>query len=121
MKNHTLFTLLLAVFIALLGIGIIVPVMPVSAKDLGATGFGLGMIIAAFSVTRGLLQPVIGHASDKVGRKNFLIAGVSMDLWGLPRAYQITASVVLLLATIASAMIGQEEKKNDDEVKVATD
>ena len=76
MKNNTLATLLLSVFIALLGIGIIVPVMPVFASELGAGGFALGMIIAAFSISRGLLQPIVGNLSDKWGRKNFLIVGL---------------------------------------------
>jgi len=76
MNNKTLVTLLLSVFIALLGIGIIVPVMPVFASELGAGGFALGMIIAAFSISRGLLQPVVGTLSDRWGRKNFLIAGL---------------------------------------------
>jgi len=76
MKNYTLITLLLSVFIALLGIGIIVPVMPIFARELGASGVGLGMIIAAFSVSRGLLQPVIGNLSDRWGRKQFLMAGL---------------------------------------------
>lgn len=76
MKNKTLITLLLAVFIALLGIGIIVPIMPVFASELGAGGFALGMIIASFSISRGLLQPIVGSLSDKWGRKNFLIFGL---------------------------------------------
>ena len=76
MKHHTLLTLLLSVFIALLGIGIIVPIMPVFAKELGAGGFALGMIIAAFSVTRGLLLPVVGNLSDRWGRKGFLVIGL---------------------------------------------
>ncbi len=74
MKNNTLITLLLSVFIALLGIGIIIPVMPVFATELGAGGFSLGMIIASFSISRGLLQPIVGNLSDRWGRKNFLAA-----------------------------------------------
>jgi len=76
MKNNTLVTLLLSVFIALLGIGIIVPIMPVFAQELGAGGFALGMIIASFSIVRGLLLPVVGNLSDRWGRKNFLVAGL---------------------------------------------
>jgi len=75
-KNKTLITLLLSVFIALLGIGIIIPVMPVFASELGAGGFALGMIIASFSISRGLLQPIVGSLSDKWGRKNFLVFGL---------------------------------------------
>ena len=48
MTRQILITLLLSVFIALLGIGIIIPVMPVFATELGANGLALGMIIAAF-------------------------------------------------------------------------
>lgn len=76
MKNHHLIALLLSVFIAFLGIGIIIPIMPVFATELGAGGFALGMIIAAFSITRGVLMPVVGSLSDKWGRKNFLACGL---------------------------------------------
>jgi len=76
LQAQTLFTLLLSIFIALLGIGIIVPVIPVYAESLGASGFALGMIIAAFSISRGLLMPYTGSLSDSVGKKRFLIAGL---------------------------------------------
>ena len=76
MTRQILITLLLSVFIALLGIGIIIPVMPVFATEMGANGLALGMIIAAFSVSRGLLQPVVGNLSDRLGRKGFLVTGL---------------------------------------------
>ena len=76
MNRQILITLLLSIFIALLGIGIIIPVMPVFAADLGAGGFSLGMIIAAFSISRGILQPIVGSLSDRWGRKGFLVAGL---------------------------------------------
>ena len=109
MERQTLVTLLLSVFIALLGIGIIIPIMPVFATTLGASGFALGMVIAAFSVSRGLLQPVVGNLSDKFGRKWFLVAGLCIyGLVGLliPHA----RSVIDLIAIrafhgVGSAMI----------------
>lgn len=109
MERQTLVILLLSVFIALLGIGIIIPIMPVFATELGASGFALGMIIAAFSVTRGLLQPLVGSLSDRFGRKWFLVAGLFIyGLVGLliPHA----RSVVDLIAIrgfhgVGSAMI----------------
>ncbi len=76
MSRQILITVLLSVFIALLGIGIIIPVMPVFATELGANGLALGMIIAVFSVCRGVLQPVIGNLSDRYGRKGFLVVGL---------------------------------------------
>ena len=76
MNRQILITLLLSVFIALLGIGIIIPVMPVFATELGANGLALGMIIAVFSVSRGVLQPIVGNLSDRWGRKGFLVTGL---------------------------------------------
>lgn len=109
MERQTLVTLLLSVFIALLGIGIIIPIMPVFASQLGAGGFSLGMIIAAFSVSRGLLQPVVGSLSDIHGRKRFLVAGLFIyGLVGLliPQATSIVHLIVIRsFHGIGSAMI----------------
>lgn len=109
MKNNTLITLLLSVFIALLGIGIIVPVMPVFASELGAGGFALGMIIAAFSVTRGLLQPAVGNFSDRWGRKHFLTTGLFVyGLVGLliPHATGVPHLIIIrAFHGVGSAMI----------------
>ena len=109
MKNNTLITLLLSVFIALLGIGIIVPVMPIFAKKLGAGGFALGMIIAAFSITRGLLQPIVGNYSDRWGKKNFLTTGLFVyGLVGLliPHASGVPHLIIIrAFHGVGSAMI----------------
>jgi MFS transporter, DHA1 family, multidrug resistance protein len=50
--------------------------LPVLATKLGATGISLGLITAAFSLSRGLLQPLVGNLSDRWGRKGFLVAGL---------------------------------------------
>ena len=76
MNRQILTILLLSIFIALLGIGIIVPVMPDFATRLGASGTSLGLMIAAFSLTRGFFQPISGSLSDRWGRKGFLIVGL---------------------------------------------
>ena len=76
MPRNILFTLLASIFIALLGIGIIAPLMPIYATRLGASGIGLGLMVAGFSVSRGVLQPFVGGLSDRHGRKRFLVAGL---------------------------------------------
>jgi MFS family permease len=109
MQRHLLIILLLSVFIALLGIGIIVPVMPVFAESLGASGLTLGIIIAAFSLTRGFCQPVVGNLSDRWGRKGFLISGLCVyGLVGImiPEATSIGALILIrALHGVGSAMI----------------
>jgi MFS family permease len=109
MQRNILITLLLSVFIALLGIGIIVPVMPVFAESLGAGGLTLGIIVATFSLSRGFCQPVVGNFSDRWGRKGFLIGGLFVyGLVGLmlPEATSLgTLILIRALHGVGSAMI----------------
>ncbi len=98
MNRQILIILLLSIFIALLGIGIIVPVMPDFATRLGASGTSLGLMIAAFSLTRGFFQPIVGSLSDRWGRKGFLIAGLFIyGLVGLilPEAQSVSNLIVI--------------------------
>lgn len=109
MKKQILVTLLLAVMIALFGIGIIAPIMPIFAVSLGAGGLALGSIIAAFSITRGIFQPIVGSLSDHWGRKGFLIGGLliyTMVGLALPQATSV-ANLVFIRAFhgVGSAMI----------------
>ena len=109
MHNRILVTVVLAVFIALLGIGIIIPVLPLWATELGANGFTLGVITAVFSVSRGLCQPVVGNLSDRWGRKGFLIAGLFIyGLVGLlvPHATSVLQLVLIrLFQGVGAAMV----------------
>ena len=109
MEKRTLVILLLALFIAVLGVGIIGPIIPIYATDLGATGVTLGLMIAAFSISRTALQPVVGSQSDRHGRKRFLVAGLALyAVMGL--TYTLATSVehlilIRLFHGVGSAMI----------------
>ena len=109
MFNRILVTVIVSVFIALLGVGIIIPVLPLLATKLGATGFTLGLITAAFSISRGLLQPVVGNLSDRWGRKGFLVTGLFIyGLVGLliPHAGSVPHLVLIrFFQGVGSAMI----------------
>ena len=77
-RRNILVPLLLSVFIALLGIGIIVTVMPVFATSFWTGGLELGFIITSFSLTRGFCQPLVGNLPDRLGRKWFLLNGLAV-------------------------------------------
>lgn len=96
MQKSILLTILSAIFIVFVGMGIIAPILPIYAEELGATGFALGIIMAAYAVSGGLLQPFVGTLSDRYGRKRFLIAGLIM--FGLTGyVYTIAGSVTQLV------------------------
>jgi len=109
MEKRILLTLLLVVFVAFLGVGIIIPIVPVYAMDLGATGLTLGLMIAAFSVSQGILQPVVGSLSDRQGRKRFLVVGLLLYA-AVGITYTLATSVehlilIRILHGVGSAMI----------------
>jgi len=68
--------LFISVFTAMLGLGIVSPLMPIYAESLGATGIWLGVIFAGFSISRGIFMPIIGRISDRKGRKRFILSGL---------------------------------------------
>lgn len=104
-----LLPVILAVFIALLGVGIVIPVLPILATTLGASKFMLAMIIAVFSLSRGFLQPIVGNLSDQWGRKGFLLTGLGIyGLVGLLIAHATAVSQLMgirLLQGAGAAMV----------------
>jgi len=64
------------IFAAMLGAGIIQPLLPLYAQSMGATGIGLGVITAAFFISRAILMPIVGRLSDRQGRKLFIWVGL---------------------------------------------
>ena len=101
--------LLGTVFIAMMGVGFVVPFLPVYARDLGASGFQLGMMVAAFSLSMGIVQPLAGSFSDRHGRKLFMAAGLaifSLCGFGYSLANSILdLTVIRLIQGIGAGMI----------------
>lgn len=75
-NRFAIFALLLVVLITQIGVGIIAPILSVYAIELGATGVTIGLMVAGFSIARGILQPIVGNYSDRLGQKRFLVAGL---------------------------------------------
>jgi len=63
-------------FIAMSGIGIIIPIMPKYLDTFGVAGQTLGFLIATFSLAQFIFSPLAGDLSDKHGRKKLIIFGL---------------------------------------------
>lgn len=61
----------------LLGFGIIIPLLPLYAKEFGATPFHVGLLLATYSLGQFVMSPVWGRLSDRVGRKPILMVTVA--------------------------------------------
>jgi DHA1 family tetracycline resistance protein-like MFS transporter len=71
-----LFAVFLTVVIDLLGFGLILPLLPLYAKDYHASGLMVGLLFAAFSGMQFLCAPIWGRISDRVGRRPIIIVGL---------------------------------------------
>ncbi len=115
--KQTFISLFVAVAVSLIGIGIIVPILPLYADTFAAKGISIGLVFSAFSLSRALLGGIIGRFSDRVGRKRILMIGLlgytvvsllyvlAMNLWqlGIFRLFQGAAAV--MVTPIAQAYI----------------
>ncbi|KAA9013234.1 MFS transporter [Niallia endozanthoxylica] len=78
MKNYkiTLGLLLMNLFIAFLGIGLVIPVLPTLMNELGITGTTVGYLTAAFAFAQLIVSPFAGKAVDRFGRKIMIVLGL---------------------------------------------
>ncbi|WP_172255240.1 MFS transporter [Saccharibacillus deserti] len=71
-----MFVLMLNLFIALLGQGMVIPILPDYLKQFDAAGTAAGYLVAAFGAAQFLFSPIGGQLSDRLGRKKLIVAGL---------------------------------------------
>lgn len=84
-SRASLFTIFLTVFIDLLGFGMVLPLLPIYAKQFDASGLTIGLLMSSFSAMQFLFAPLWGRLSDRVGRRPVLMVGLagSVVFYGL--------------------------------------
>ena len=95
MDKKRLFSILLVVFIDLLGFSLILPLLPYYAETFGASEFVTGLLIAVYALMQLIGAPLLGRFSDRYGRRpillisvfgtfiGFLLFGLATTLWML--------------------------------------
>jgi len=68
--------LALCTFSSMIGMGIIMPILPLYADQLGATGIWIGVVYGGYAISRAIFMPIIGRLSDRRGRKLFISIGL---------------------------------------------
>lgn len=105
----TLGLLLLNLFIAFLGIGLVIPVLPTLMNELGISGTTVGYLTAAFAIAQLIISPIAGKAVDKYGRKIMIVLGLfifgfSELLFGLGKTIEVLF-ISRVLGGISAAFI----------------
>jgi DHA1 family tetracycline resistance protein-like MFS transporter len=76
MDNKRLFSILLVVFIDLLGFSLILPLLPYYAETFNASQFTTGLLIAVYALMQLIGAPILGRLSDRYGRRPILLVSV---------------------------------------------
>ncbi len=110
MNNTRLFTLLLTIFIDLLGFSILIPILPILSKEMGASNTMIGVIAGSYALMNFLFGPIWGNLSDRIGRKPVLLISILITASSyLLFSFSKTLSMLLLsrlIGGIGSANIG---------------
>ncbi len=109
MEKRQWFALFFSAFSAMVGLGIISPLLPTFAEELGASGLWIGVIFAGFAISRAVFMPVVGNISDKIGRKIFIVSGLLLlsvvSFLYLLADNEYVLTVVRLIHGIGAAMV----------------
>ncbi len=77
MLSRPFLIIALSMFTATMGLGMVLPLLPVYAKSFGASGATIGLTVSAFAIPQLLVSPFIGRLADRFGRKPFLLLGAA--------------------------------------------
>ncbi|MCH1625270.1 MFS transporter [Ferdinandcohnia quinoae] len=107
--NISLAILLTNLFIAFLGIGLVIPVLPTIMNELNLSGSVVGYMVAAFAVTQLIASPIAGRWADTIGRKKMIVIGllffsVSEYLFGIGKTVEMLF-ISRMLGGISAAFI----------------
>jgi MFS family permease len=110
-RKASLAVIFLTVFIDLLGFGMVIPLLPIYAKDFAEhmgleegharVGVVIGLLMSSFSFMQFLCAPLWGRLSDRIGRRPVLMIGLASSvvfytLFGIATVWK---SLALLFAS----------------------
>lgn len=118
-RKSSLLVIFLAVFIDLLGFGMVLPLLPLYANEFAIVlgidadsprmGWLLGALMASFSAMQFLFAPLWGRLSDRIGRRPVLLIGLAGSatcyaLFGLATVWK--SVTWLFIARIGAGLAG---------------
>jgi DHA1 family tetracycline resistance protein-like MFS transporter len=106
MNNKRLFSIILVVFIDLLGFSLILPLLPYYAKTFNANQTTTGILIASYAVMQLIGAPILGRLSDRFGRRPILLLSVFGTFLGFLLLGFANALWMLFVSRIVDGLTG---------------
>ncbi|HXQ33558.1 MAG TPA: MFS transporter, partial [Anaerolineales bacterium] len=98
MNNRLLFSIILVVFIDLLGFSLIIPLLPYYAQTFNASDTTIGLLLASYAAAQLIGAPLLGRASDQFGRRPILLISIFGTFLGF-LIFGLANSLALLFAS----------------------
>ncbi|WP_131815463.1 MFS transporter [Thermostaphylospora chromogena] len=96
----------LAVFVDMLGFGIILPLLPFHAEQLGGSGLWVGGVLTAYAAAQFIAAPVLGALSDRFGRRPVLLAALAGSAVSLALTGIAGSLITLFAARLVAGLFG---------------
>ena len=118
MDRKLYFSLFLTIMATALGASLVLPLLPVYAQEMGATGLQLSLIFSSFALARSIALPLVGRLADEYGRRGFMLFGLlvyvlvsvgfdqSKTVWQLVLCRLIQGGAAAMVIPIARAYVG---------------
>ena len=106
MKTRPLFSIILVVFIDLLGFSLIIPLLPYYAQTFNASDTTVGLLLASYAAAQLIGAPLLGRASDRLGRKPILIVSIFGTFLSFLIFGFATSLLVLFVSRILQGLTG---------------
>jgi MFS transporter, DHA1 family, tetracycline resistance protein len=106
MKNTQLLSIILVVFVDLLGFSLILPLLPYYAETFGASEFMTGLLVGSYAVAQLIGAPILGRLSDRYGRRPVLLASVFGTFLGFLLLGFANALWVLFVSRVVDGLTG---------------
>lgn len=102
LRQRPLSVLFFTIFLDLLGFGIVIPILPIYADELGASGWMIGLITGIFAFMQFLFAPFWGNLSDRIGRRPVLLTSIAI----MSGSYLLFAGAVSIPLLLFSRILG---------------
>ncbi len=106
MNKKLLFSIILVVFIDLLGFSLILPLLPYYTETFHANAFVTGLLVASYAVAQLIGAPLLGRMSDRYGRRPILLASIFGTFVGFLLLGVANALWILFASRIIDGLTG---------------
>ncbi|AXX64228.1 MFS transporter [Bombilactobacillus bombi] len=76
--KRAIYILIFGNFLICLGISLVIPVEPFIKKMYGYSTTDIGIMTSLYAFAQFIASPIIGRASDRIGRKSVIVCGLSL-------------------------------------------